>query len=160
MNNVVHIAKSQATDPGYLKRLSTRINAAVRKQDDARLQMAIDLAEAKAVCKRSGLKFKAWVKQEVQLSYSQAAKLAKIGSSDDPEAALAELRKKTKDGVKKQRSQKSGLRRPPEVSVSRAQYIAHLKEQSKDERMNEIYRLLDDVGLSVMDFVRVMKLRK
>jgi hypothetical protein len=160
MGSVVPIARSQATDPGYLQQIGARINKAVKHYDDQRLQIAADLAEAKSVCKKAGIKFKSWVMRDVRLSYTEASRLAKIGASDDPAKALAELREKQNKRKREHDAKKKVALRNATFDTSRQNYIAALQSKTKRQRMDAIYKLLDDIDLSIMDFVKVLKLRK
>ncbi|MBW8036496.1 MAG: hypothetical protein FVQ79_12945 [Planctomycetes bacterium] len=161
MNNVVPLtAKSQATYPEHLKEIGARINGLIKQYDDCRLHLAVELAQAKAVCKKAGVIFKSWVKEELRLSYPEAARLAKIGAADDPVKAIVDLRNNTKKSVKLRRDKNKSALRSALFTDARESYIDHLKQRNKHERIAEIYRLLDEINLSVMDFVKVLRLRK
>lgn len=115
---------------GDLEKLAKRINTNAAKEKDVRLEMAIDLAAAKAICKEKGTTFKSWVEDKLSLSYDEARKLARIGESDDPEAALAARRKQTSGTTQRN---KAGRRRPaPDDTGPHEQYIDLLEEVCED----------------------------
>lgn len=160
-----------------LKEISNRINEAVKQYDDVRLKIAIDLAEAKKICDWVvATSFKTWVKQNIKFSYTEAVRLAKVGEAKNPKAALAKLRMKTKQSVKKHSAKvalasatanplkatvtplnapaamtKSAL----DIKASRSCYVAHLKKQDKFARAVEICALLKDIGLSRTELAKI-----
>lgn len=81
------------------KEINTRMEKASKMEDDAydhRLAAALKLAEAKDACDKAKIKFKGWVEDNVEQTYDTARKLVAIGKSDDPVAALEDLRVKNK----------------------------------------------------------------
>src|SRR3990167_3506494 len=85
------------TETAGLAELAHEINVRLQKADDHRLSASLKLAEAKEACKAAGISFKTWVSREInQISYPEAARLAKVGASADPAKALEDLRQRTK----------------------------------------------------------------
>lgn len=77
--------------------LATEINAhfvTIKSGDDARLQAAMKLARAKALCGTGGLDFKAWCEENVPQSWETIRKLVAIGEKENPAEALAETRER------------------------------------------------------------------
>ncbi len=89
--SVVALRSSNALDD-----LANKINVCVSKLDNYRATVAVHLADAKALCKVKGVTFKAWVKDNIKLSYHETVRLAKVGESDDPTKAIADMREKTR----------------------------------------------------------------
>jgi hypothetical protein len=84
--------------------LAHKINVCATKSDDYRVTAACHLAEAKALCKRDGVAFKAWVEANIKFSYDEARKLAVCGESGDPAKAIADMRAGSKARVEKSRA--------------------------------------------------------
>lgn len=87
------------SSPRTLDQIAESVNETVREvrefQDDKRLQMALDLAEAKALCATQDIPFKQWVADNIELvGYPEATTLAKIGEAADPAVALEDHRAK------------------------------------------------------------------
>ena len=143
------IARSQATDPGYLKGLAHEINVRLQKADDHRLSAALKLAEAKVVCKKAGIPFKSWVSREIKLTYNESTILARIGASDDPPKALADLRQGTKTRTQKQREKV--LSRDNTLADARAAYVAVLNKQPKKARAEEVLVLMRMLKVGIHD---------
>lgn len=75
------------------------------RSDDLRLTAAQDLAKAEEICKRDKLSFKTWCEENITKSWETARQLVRVGKSDDPQAAIEDLRaaaakrqKKSRDG--------------------------------------------------------------
>lgn len=126
-------AMSVATDPGVLREIAERIKNATVQADDYLVRIACDFAEAKAVCKRAGMTFKAWVERETDYSYGLANKLARAGQSEDPVEAIAEMRRKTAARMRKSREEvasrdatmeaSSPVGHPPSIDVLTKQLV-------------------------------------
>ena len=98
----------------WLENTAKRVNAVVSKietydgkADNFRATLSVHLAEAEEVCKGNGIKFKEWAEQNVvrldgeAYSYGEIRRLVRVGNSDDPIAAIADMRNKTAARVKK-----------------------------------------------------------
>ncbi len=85
--------------------INARLKSASRdleKSDDHRLEAAAKCSEARDYCKANKLPFEKWVLANItDRSYVEVRKLAAVGSSDDPRAAIAELRQA---GAKRQKA--------------------------------------------------------
>ena len=129
---VVAIARSPASQ--NLTELAHEINVRLQKADDHRLSASLKLAEAKTACKTAGISFKTWVGREInQISYPEAARLAKIGGSPDPAKALEDMRQKKATGAKILRVEKSAPRSalsidPPRPTRGKAAIILRVRE--------------------------------
>ena len=97
--SVVALRSSNALDD-----LANKINVCVSKLDNYRATVAVHLADAKALCKVEGVTFKAWAKDNIKLSYHETVRLAKVGESDDPTKAIADMREKTRATVQRRRA--------------------------------------------------------
>ena len=103
----------------WLESTSKRINVIVGKietydgkSDNFRATLSVHLAEAEEVCKGNGIKFKEWAEKNVlrldggAYSYGEIRRLVRVGNSDDPAAAIADMRNKTAARVKKHADKK------------------------------------------------------
>jgi hypothetical protein len=70
-----------AKDSTELDDLAHKINVCLTKADDYLVTTACHLAEAKAICKKRGITFKASVEANIKLSYRRAKELARAGES-------------------------------------------------------------------------------
>lgn len=160
--NVVPIARSVATDPGYLSDLAHEINVCLKKADDYRLTVSLKLAEAKAACKKAKVPFKSWVNRNIEIGYFEATRLAKIGGSEQPAKALADLRKQgarreskranKKKAIEKQTKKIASDDATPSHHEARDTYLAWLKKQPKEVRVKEVRFIFDETNVGIRDF--------
>lgn len=117
------IEKRHAALEKELASVAKSANAAIEKAavaegraDDLRLTAAQHIATARQRCKEENYTFKRWVENNITFSVEEATRLAKIGSAEDPKAALVDFRaqkaaaqKARRDASKvKSRAKKSG----------------------------------------------------
>ncbi|MGI8705154.1 MAG: hypothetical protein ACR2JJ_05080 [Sphingomicrobium sp.] len=151
-----HPAKSVSTDPAVLADLARQIRVCMRKSDDYRVTAACHLAQAKVHCRAAKRPFKDWVARELgakegaaRLGYTEAVRLAKIGASDDPAKALADLRAKTRTSVAKRKAKVAlASATPAQLTMSlKAAREAYLTELARDnvplDVLHQEPRLLD-----------------
>ena len=106
--------KAEKQANSWLEKTAKTINVVVGKiegyqgkSDDFRATLSVHLAEAEEVCKGNGIKFKEWAEENVKrkdgnsMSYGEVRRLVRIGQSDDPRAAIEDMRNKTAARVKK-----------------------------------------------------------
>ena len=93
--------------------INARLEKAAKMDDkafDHRLAAALKMEEARATCKRLKITFKKWIEENVKLSYTEVLRLAKAGGSDDPRAALEDLRA---SGAARQKKHREGQAAAP-----------------------------------------------
>lgn len=127
-------------EEGELAQLAHEINTRFTKAeyhqrlaDDQRLANALQLARARALCVARKIQFKTWVAGHLtlKLSYTSALKLAVIGASDNPEAALHANRSRNAEANREHRKQKAlaapviALPEAPPVSRDPLEAVAH-----------------------------------
>ncbi len=78
------------------------------RSDDLRLTAAQDLAGAEKLCASAkGLSFKAWCEEHITQSWETARKLVRVGKSDNPAEAIADMRASEAKRQKKARAVKA-----------------------------------------------------
>lgn len=77
-----------------------------RDADDHRLAAALKLEEARKLCEKSGIQFKAWATDNVPQSFETVRKLVAIGGASNPKKALEDLRNKNKEANQTLRKKK------------------------------------------------------
>jgi len=98
-------AKGEIKPPKELAPIAKEVNVRLEKASkleadaaDHRLAAALKLAEAKEICKRSGVSFQTWSEANVKdaagnkIGYQVVRKLANIGEKENPEEELARQR--------------------------------------------------------------------
>ena len=98
----------------FLQPIAGKINAHLEKAqqidgkaDDHRLAAALELDSARKDCEKNKVNFKKWCEVNVKHAYESVRKLARIGASEDPPKALADLRLGVKKAMKKSRDKKA-----------------------------------------------------
>lgn len=87
---------------------------------DHRLAAAIKLGEARKLCDDRKINFKKWCETSVTLAYDSARKLATIGMTENPKAALQDLRERTSQQMKGSRARAVARQSLPEKTNARA----------------------------------------
>lgn len=103
------------------KEINVRMEKASKAEKDAqdhRLSACHRFAEAKELCEANKVNFKKWCEENVEVSYHTARKLVAIGQSDDPRAALEDLRVKTAKQMKASRAKAKATVTPSKASTS------------------------------------------
>ena len=111
--------KARKAADAWLENTSKRINVVVGKietydgkADNFRATLSVHLAEAEEVCKGNSIKFKEWAEKNVlrldggAYSYGEIRRLVRVGNSDDPNKAIADMRNNTAARVKKHADKK------------------------------------------------------
>ena len=154
--------------------LVEEIKAELQSSDDYRLKAAKKMAEARElvdkVPKAKRLKWKAFAMHHFDLSWSEVKKLVAIGSSEDPKAAMADHREKTRISAAKSRKSKQkngsdvgapekagangdedgpepdGEKDPPELGTIEQQRdrIIHSYKAESDDARKSFRKWLDD----------------
>lgn len=95
------------------REINVRLEKAEKQEqqaDDHRLAASLVLAKAKAQCMAAQINFKKWCEAHLEHSYETARKLAAIGASDNPRAALEDMRGRNAAANRKLReAQKAAL---------------------------------------------------
>lgn len=89
------------------KEINVRLEKASKLEGDAfdhRLAAAIQLGSAKANCEEKNINFKKWCERHVKLAYDSARKLATVGQSNTPKLALEDLRARTAEAMRRNRT--------------------------------------------------------
>lgn len=84
-----------------------RVATNEQKADNLRVTAAVKLAEARVMCEENKIPFKKWCEENITQGYTEATRLAKIGASDDPKQALADLRAKKRTAMKEHRAKRA-----------------------------------------------------
>ena len=117
----------------FLPALAGKINAHLEKAEqitgkayDHRLAAALELEKARQECAAKKVNFKKWCEVNVKHAYESVRKLARIGASEDPPKALADLRAGVKRAMKKSRVKKARIAADPVAVAETA--LATMKE--------------------------------
>lgn len=116
-------AKVEAKLEPLAKEILHRLEMATKmdsKADDHRLSASLQFAEAKKMCDDNGINFKEWSAKHIpNQSYETIRQMVRVGASDDPKLALADMRKGTADRNKKLRAKKKIAASKPEQNIGR-----------------------------------------
>ena len=117
----------------FLLPLAHEINVRLDKAEqitgkayDHRLAAALKLEQARKECEARKVNFKKWCETNVTHSYESVRKLARVGGSENPPKALADLRAGVKRAMKKSRAKKAKIAADPVAVAETA--IATMKE--------------------------------
>jgi hypothetical protein len=114
---------------------------------DLRLSAACKIAEAKDKCTTDKVNFKTWAEANIHYHYDTVRKLARIGASDDPAAALEDLRERTKTSVAKTRGNAS----KPASAASVEGAVRHKQETPEGQALALLDRLTDDTRVKLAE---------
>lgn len=129
--------------------INVRLEKAARVQTkalDHRLAAAQRMEEARVLCERKKINFKRWAEEHIKLSYNEVKRLARVGASDDPRAALEDMRAKTRTRTARVRAKKEATPSAPSNEPKDTPYT--LEQQTR-----EIERLVVEAGDLEQDIV-------
>lgn len=148
MNNVIPMVVPKLTE---LEELARDINDMIGEVGDLRLQMAYKLARAREVCRAAGITFKEWCIQNVEYNWQEAAKLALVGSSDNPPQALEDLR--TNQRERQARYKAKLLEAKQSVSATRVETVYPSDEDDSNDgvRIRGFFARAEDAASFALD---------
>ena len=113
--------KTLTRESKYINATLEKLNKTLDKADDWRATLSVRLAGAEKICKEAKINFKEWAEANITQSYPEVRRLVKIGNSDDPVQAIADMRAKTAARVKKHADKKKAEQQVTEAKAKAAQ---------------------------------------
>lgn len=120
-----------STLPQLVKEVKHRLAQAEKfeaKADDHRLAASLRIAECRERVKAGeagkGVKWREWAPEQFGVSYREVKRLARVGSAEDPEQALKELRQQGAEAARKRREQQKLIGQQPKPEDVEAEVSA------------------------------------
>lgn len=142
-------AAAKKMDP-LAREVNTRFEKIAKLEGDAndhRLSAALRLAEAEKIAGEAGIKFKEWAAANIkEQGWEAVRKLLYVGRSENPKAALADMRGQARKAAKKHREGKKDAA-PAKAPAKPIDVVMALKPEDQTDVIKKVAK---DLGLAVV----------
>ena len=148
------------------KEINIRLDKAAAlgvKANDHRLAAALQLHEARQVCKANKISFTKWVKANINYSHDEVNKLLKIGAAPEPAKALADMRAGTAARNRQLRERQRVSRDTPAAEPTPdafATLAAAPSPTPADWSIEKLSKVAESVGMRVVSETEIEELEQ
>jgi hypothetical protein len=143
-------AANKKMDP-LAREVNTRFEKIAKLEGDAndhRLSAALRLAEAEKIASEAGIKFKEWAAENIkEQGWEAVRKLLYVGRSEDPKAALSDMRGQARKAAKKHRDGKKADKPAIKAPAKPIDVVMALKPEDQTDVIKKVAK---DLGLAVV----------